>query len=266
MYYQYLRVILLTLVIAFFSSEKMVAQNRLVNNTTDYTLNNDPEDTRRKIRLGFTAQNTMHRQLLLTEDENATPGIDWAYDSEYYGNEPNDIYWLIEDEKFLIQGTNDISLTTTFPLGFHTDEDGINYIMIDGLENISETFNLFIYDTEINRYHDLREGYYEFYADAGEYLNRFELTFEIPEVLNISDNELNEMNYYYANTKNTLRIENPNNLDLKQVLLYNSLGQLIFQSALNNASIQEINFNNKGVYIVTVRTSYQTTSKKILVH
>jgi hypothetical protein len=80
----------------------------------------------------------MHRQLLLTEDENASNGIDWGYDGEYYETEYDDMYWLIEGGLFTIQGTDIIDESSNFTIGFHTNHSGLNTIRIDVLENIGD--------------------------------------------------------------------------------------------------------------------------------
>lgn len=231
-------------------------------------------DERRKIRLGFTAPSTMHRQLLLTEDENATSGIDWGYDGEYYATEYDDMYWLIEGQLFTIQGTNIVNEASNFPIGFHTNDSGMNTIGIDALENISEDFNLYLYDTELEVHHNLRDSDYEFYADAGEYLERFELVFSLPVessvVLSIDENEKENFKIYYDSAQNILILNNLNNAILKGLSIYNMSGQLVYNYLLKETSTkQEVRFNNKpvgGTYIVMIETEQGVVSKKVILY
>lgn len=261
------------LVSVIFTRKSFANSNASLEST--YSLNeNTPDDNRRKIRLGFTAPNSMHRQLLLTEDENATSGIDWGYDGEYYATEYDDMYWLIEGELFTIQGTNVVDEYSSFPIGFHTNDSGINTINIDALENFSEDFKLFIFDSELEVYHNLRDGEYEFYADAGEDLDRFDLVFEQPqensESLSIDENELESFKVYYNSTSNTLTLNNPTNVTLKGLTIYNVAGQLIHNHLLNGTSSkEEIQFNNQpatGTYIVLIETELGAVSKKVLLY
>ncbi|WP_412560378.1 T9SS type A sorting domain-containing protein [Winogradskyella sp. MIT101101] len=235
---------------------------------------NSPDDNRRKIRLGFTAPSTMHRQLLLTEDENATSGIDWGYDGEYYETEYDDMYWLIEGQLFTIQGTNVVDETSNFPLGFHTNDDGMNSIGIDALENISGDFNLYIFDKELEVYHNLRDSDYEFYADAGEYFDRFELVFRVPVEsspdLPKDESEITDFNIYYNSASNILTLNSPSNTILKELFIYSISGQLIYSQSLDETtSKQEIRFNNqpaKGTYIVLIETDQGTVSEKTILY
>ena len=98
--------------------------------------NNSDEDDRMKIRLGFTSVNDLHRQLLVTVDTNTTQGIDFGYDAENFENHIDDMYWMIEDRKFLIQGIDVIDEATVLPLGLHTETNGNNIISIEGLSNV----------------------------------------------------------------------------------------------------------------------------------
>ncbi|WP_299364376.1 T9SS type A sorting domain-containing protein [Winogradskyella sp.] len=229
-------------------------------------------DLRRKIRLGFTAPSTMHRQLLLTEDENATPGIDWGYDGAYYETDYADMYWLIENQFFTIQGTNVVNEDSNFPLGFHINNDGISTIGIDALENISDEFNLYLYDSELGIYHNLRDGGYDFFAEAGEYLERFELVFSIPqessEALSVDENEIDKLKIYYNSDINTLTLNNPLGVTLKKLSIYNIAGQLVYVDSLNEASSKlNVQFNNQqsqGAYIVLIETDRGAVSKKVL--
>ncbi len=49
-------------------------------------------DNRIKIRLGFTSVNNIHRQILVTVDENTTAGVDFGYDAENFENRQDDMY------------------------------------------------------------------------------------------------------------------------------------------------------------------------------
>ena len=58
-------------------------------------------------------------------------GVDFGYDGVYYDTQMDDMYWLIENDKFVIQGINELKDTSVLPLGFHVDSEGTNEIMID---------------------------------------------------------------------------------------------------------------------------------------
>lgn len=130
-----------------------------------------------KIRIGFNSVNKIHRQLLVTVDANATSGKDWGYDARYNETQIDDMYWMLEEDKYVIQGVDEINEFTTLPIGLHSKSNGINTITIDKLENVNDAVEIYLYDSELDSYHNLRESDYQISLVKGEYLNRFKIAF-----------------------------------------------------------------------------------------
>ena len=228
-----------------------------------------PADERMKFRIGFNSINTIHRQLLLTVDSLATTGVDRGFDASLQDELMDDMYWMIDNGKYNIQGYDNIDeLTTVIPIGLHTDDDGTNTITIDELENVPDDLNIYIHDLDTGIYHDLRASDFEIHLTAGEYLNRFELTFNIPDTLSENEEVLNELTLYYSNNRDTVVILNPNQTELKQLELYNILGQSVYtnvdlyQTRYNEYPIKNL---STGTYILKLNTLYGSVTKKIIV-
>ena len=238
--------------------------------TTDY--NSDPEtvDTRMKFRFGFNSVNTIHRQLLLTIDENTTTGYDWAYDGKLNEDQMDDMYWMIDGEKYNIQARNPIDKDSSIPLGLHVDNSGQNKIMIDHLENVPDNINIFIHDKVLNIYHNLRVSDYVFNLPSGEYLNRYEIVFRdaSADVLGVEENDLNAFEVYYANNIKSIVLVNPKLNEIKSIELFNLLGQSIH--TIDNVSQEEyseykIENLSTGSYIIKLYTESGSVSKQVLV-
>ena len=118
-------------------------------------------DKRFKLRLGFYSVNTIRRQILATVDSVATIGYDWGYDAPYIDTQIDDAYWLIDTNKYTIQGLDIIDGQTILPLGIHTKDDGVNIISLDNLENDAANLNVYLHDKELKTYHNLKESNYE---------------------------------------------------------------------------------------------------------
>lgn len=160
---------------------------------TVFAQSNTETDQRLKIRLGFNSVDNFHRQLLVTEDSNATSGIDFGYDAELYENFQNDMYWLINDIRFVSQGVDVIDFNTVLPIGLHT-QSGISTILIDEILNAPDSLGVSVYDKVTDKYHDItnNDGFSIDLA-AGSYLDRFELRFfNTNEVNNSEDVEEEE--------------------------------------------------------------------------
>ncbi|TYA94739.1 LamG-like jellyroll fold domain-containing protein [Seonamhaeicola marinus] len=231
--------------------------------------NQAPTDSRLKLRLGFYSVNTIRRQLLTTVDQNSTMGIDWGYDALYIDTQSDDMYWMITNEKHTVQGINELNANTILPLGIHTKNDGTNSITIDKLENAPSNLEVYLHDKEMGTYHDLKSGDAQVFLMAGEYLNRFEITFSNGQTLSNNDNDDNRfIEVYYSNEKNSIVIDNPNVKEIKSVEMLNMLGQSLFKFNLNTTD-KYIEYKadqfTTGHYILNIETAFSKISKKVLV-
>ncbi|WP_452228436.1 T9SS type A sorting domain-containing protein [Lacinutrix sp. MEBiC02404] len=254
--------------------------------------NNTDADDRMKIRLGFTSSNSLHRQILVTVDSNATPGVDFGYDAENFENHVDDMYWMIENRRFLIQGINTIDATTSLPIGLHTGATGMNIISIEGLVNVPEDLEIGLLDTETNTYYDMKQtSSVSIHLTAGAYVNRFTLKFA-NETINDSLNEEEEeeeisaldenitdteneaevkntgIQLRYINSIKSISIKNIREQNIKHVNVYNMNGKLITAfhniNAIDQTLIQTYNIN-PGNYILLLTSDVGSTSKKISV-
>ncbi len=262
----------------------LLALSLLFVSNTLFSQNNSDEDNRMKIRLGYTTEN-IHRQILVTVDDNTTAGIDLGYDSGNYQDLADDMYWMIENRKFLIQGINEIDATTTLPLGLHTSADGNNTISIEGLTNVPEDLQIGVLDTETDIFYNIKEtSSFSIELPAGEYLTRFELKFSNSNIedanLNsngnandqelgieeVADNSVMELHYY--NNIKSISIKNIGNQNIKSVKIYSLSGQQITVfnniNAVDQAVIQTNNLS-AGNYILMVTTDLGNISKKVSV-
>ncbi|GAL80084.1 internalin [Algibacter lectus] len=225
------------------------------------------DDNRPKLRLGFNSVNQIHRQLLVTADEHATSGYDSGFDAEDIDQLSDDMYWLINNEKFSIQGINTMNETTKIPLGIHTKTNGANTISLDEIEHFPEDLNIYLYDKELNISHNLKESNYTIYLAAGSYLNRFEITFIEQATLANTEFENNKIDMYFSNSENSIVINNPSSIYIESIQMYNLVGQSVFNL---ETKTKKSNFSHRvekthpGVYILKIKTSHGVLSKEVL--
>lgn len=233
--------------------------------------NTDVVDTRMKIRLGFNSVNTLHRQILVTADSRASIVYDWGFDALLNEVQQDDMSWMIDTEKYTIQGTDVFTEATILPLSIKTSDDGLNNISIDGLENIPDNLDIYAHDIELDIYHNLRtDGRYEIYLAAGEYADRFELTFSDNPSLSTEDfvNQDN-LQVYFANTKGSIIIHNPKMVNLDAAEMFNILGQSVIRiDNLEPTNYHEIKVTglSTGTYIINLeKTDGNMITKKVIV-
>jgi hypothetical protein len=140
------------------------------------------------------------------------------------------------------------------------------------MENIDDTTQIFIHDKDTDLYHDLKDSNFQFSLPAGEYLNKFEITFSTPnmagESLGTTNSELNSLEVYYSNESKSIVLVNPNLTEIKNLELLNILGQSI--AVFNGVGEQEfteykVKNLSAGTYVLKMNTVSGSVSKKVLV-
>ena len=238
------------------------------DNSKSTTSNNSGNDLRPKFRIGFDAPQINHRQILLTLDENTTDRVDWGYDAEMLQVFDDDMYWVIDDKKYVIQATNEFGFDKEIPLGIQTKKGGLIRIKIDELENAEQYPFLYIKDSLTGETHDITNQDFEINLEAGEYQNRFFLV--IQTTLNITEEVtlLDGVQVYMNNSISELQLNRLVDTEILNVSVFNYLGQQVKTWSINTAE-RFISLPLKivtGAYIVKVETSNGNINKKIIVY
>ena len=239
-----------------------------MQNTSTSSAAPDGDDVRPKIRLLFDSANGLHRQLLVGVDEQATDLFDLGYDAPIIDVNSDDMYWDFSGNKFVIQALPDFNTDRVIPLSMKITTPGKVIIRIDALEHISDTTELYLYDNLTGIYHDLRTGDFIIGLAAGTYEQRFSLRFAA-QYLGIDTPSYNPLLITYTNLNHLLTIRNNDaTTTVKKVYLFNLLGQLIATWDVENKPMIQLPIQHlsQGTYIVKVKTSNQTVSRKILLY
>ncbi|AJR03869.1 choice-of-anchor D domain-containing protein [Siansivirga zeaxanthinifaciens] len=227
-------------------------------------------DNRPKIRLMFDSPKGYHRQLLVGADTKASNDFDLGYDAILAETNSEDMYWKINNSKFIIQAVNNFKDDQTLPLGLKIAKGGLAKIRLEDTNNLEKNKAIYLYDNTLGIYHNLTNGPYEIYLTPGVYSNRFEIKFTaLDKSLSSVDFETSELDVYYANDKNSLILHNKTLKEIKNIALFNILGQSI--SIFNNVeSVNYQEFKTKplstGTYIIKVNTYDGAYSKKVLIN
>ena len=235
------------------------------DNSNDVVYNN----YNTKIRLGFNTANNFHRQLLIGfMDDLATDGVDRGYDGYQIDTQKNDLYFLIDDSEYTIQGVGAFDVNKSYPLGVKTDIIGNVQFVVDSAEFLPANQKIYIHDKETSIYYDITEKAAEVNLPAGTYDTRFELTFQTDKTLAIGENELPEsMVIIYNNEiKKKLFISKNKSVDIKEISIYNIVGQqLSTLKKVPRMNTIEIPFNvQSGVYLIKIITAEGVISKKVI--
>lgn len=225
-----------------------------------------------RVRIDFETPNGFVRHLMLgfTPDNAANDNVNYGYDAPNYDNFPDDLNWIINDARYVIQGVGEFNVNKTYPLGLFLTNSGTFKIKLNALENFPEAIDVYIYDSLNNTFNRINDVDFEDYADSGNYLDRFHITFIqqfLPtENLSNGDLEFNSSNVKYLRHTKELVFEKHVINKIEQLSVYNVFGQNVFQ--LNNVNLQRVILDlqqtSSNIYIVKIKTSSGILTKKIL--
>ncbi|WP_370392193.1 T9SS type A sorting domain-containing protein [uncultured Winogradskyella sp.] len=229
-----------------------------------------------RVRIDFQGPEGYTRQLLLafTPDNTATDGFDYGYDALNIENWPDDLNWLIGDDRYIIQGVGAFSVDKFYRLGMFLSNSGNTEISLNALENFNESINVYIYDAHNNSYNLLNETSLNNYLTEGNYLDRFYVVFSPTAHLQInSQNALTnvevdhaQIRIWYSNRYNALYLDGIIRGQSADLRIFNIKGQKVFDKSLaqRNSTIDMSNLND-GVYIAQIINGSKNYTTKFCV-
>lgn len=202
-----------------------------------------------KIRLGHEDEAGYHRQLLLAFFDHTTEGVDKGYDGRMLDLNPNDMYWMIENQEYVIQA-RPYQTEVDFHLGIVSAKPEMHTIMVDALEAYQG--RVILKDLLTGENYDITEQPAKILIESGKFDDRFTIQVT-PFTLSLNKNELANLKVYYKINQGFV-IENPMNENLESIRVFNLLGQQLVNKNLNSSSNRiEVDYNLiPGIYIVKV--------------
>ncbi|MEM5564915.1 T9SS type A sorting domain-containing protein [Psychroserpens sp. AS72] len=230
-------------------------------------LNIVPSDFKR-FRLNINFNQDFTRQLVQNFHNTATDGFDYGLEAPSSDDSPTDASWTQDDEDYVIQA-HAFDIEKRIPVVIKAENQQPIEFSIFDVQNFDTSQPIYVHDIENEIYVDLREQNYNINLPAGNFTNRFEITFQTSETLDV--NEITDEDFQvFQNTKNSeLTVLNPNSLDIKSVTLFDVSGKLVLDSE-NLGTENEFRFSTKsfsqGVYVATVTVdNNQAISKKVVI-
>ncbi|SHN06002.1 Por secretion system C-terminal sorting domain-containing protein [Polaribacter sp. KT 15] len=227
-----------------------------------------------KIGMDFVSQDRepLHRQIGVSFSPNNTFEFEKGFDSPINDLGATDVYWKFEnsDNKYVIAGIQSVSNSLEIPFEIIMDYKGAVILNLDDIKKVNNT--IFVKDKLNNKTYDITNNEVVLQLDKGEHLNRFSIVFSQDTVLSVDDanleNPINDLiTTFLDKTTNELVIDNKNNLNIENAVLFNLLGQKTnswnIDSSDSENRLKVKNIAN-GVYIVNIKTEKGVISKKVL--
>ena len=224
------------------------------------------------LRLGFETPTDLHRQLLLAVRPNTSVRVEAGWDAPNFDGAPlsADAYWNIDGGDYIIEAIPEINVNSRIPLNVVMTMEGLIVFHLDEVENLpTDITEVYIEDTleQISHRIDGTHNFKEF-IQAGNYPDRFFLTFSARGTNDITEVQLDNITAYYDNQTNELVVTNTNQQEIASVKLFSLTGQEVV-SMNNTTTRNEIRIPttiSKGIYLVSVSSSdNKVYSKKLIV-
>jgi len=207
----------------------------------------------------------LHRQITAAFREGNSFAHDNGHDGYMFDLGETDMYFKFDESRtnYVIAGLEPISESLEVPVTIKTALTGEVYVMLDEQENI--TTPILLKDKENNTFYNIKENIAAIYLTPGTYSDRFAIVFSGEEMLNTgkiigSDGIL----VTYDQESKELEILNKNQIELNEIKVYNSLGQLIqvYSNRDDNLKLEVVD----GVYVVKIKTEIGIFSQLISVN
>lgn len=204
--------------------------------------------------------------ILIGYVKGATNDVEKGYDSSPHSKTSDMFYSIANNENLVIQGrSNNFNIEDKVQLGAVYYEPGNYEISIAQVEGIfSSAQTIYLKDNKLNKTVNLSEGSYQFYSEAGEENNRFEIVFKPDSVLGTDNISKNKETLIYKNAESIIVENNSNKITSVQV--FDATGKLVASAKPNSNqfSIENSKFQ-KGLIIFKISLNGKIETKKFLV-
>jgi hypothetical protein len=233
----------------------------------DYTQFSKAPTPQIKIHTIFNNQYT--KEITLAFNPNTTEGFDNAMDVASHDNLTNDAYFsMVNNTKNFVITTLPFDIDERVPFSLKAGEQASFKVLVGDIINFNDAQNIYLYDAVTGIYHDIKNGTFETTLPAGNYSNRFEITFK-DAALSISNPIKENITVVQNNTSQQLMLSNPTLMEIKGVTLFDITGKILFnKTKLGSKSSYEFPTSSlsDAVYLVKIEAGDgQSFGQKIIV-
>ncbi|WP_375238373.1 GEVED domain-containing protein, partial [Aurantibacter sp.] len=205
-------------------------------------------------------------QVLLGYAEGATNGWDRGLDAINYGGNSVTFYFVTPDIEMKTQAKPlPFADTDIVPLGYKAVNQGQLRIGIDHFDDLFDTIDIYVRDKDLDVEHNLKLAPYIFTTEVGVFNDRFEIIYRSNALSTTDFDSVNNNVLVFSNGDLTIK---SNNFDIKNVQVFNTLGQKLFN--LNNINKTLVSLNGfrktETMLLITIELSNGATLTKKVIH
>lgn len=224
-----------------------------------------------QVKIHTIFNNQFTKETTMAFNPNTTDGFDTAMDvATYETSLTNDAYFgMANNSRNFVITTLPFDVDKRIPFTLKAGEQASFKVLVGDIINFNGADTIYLYDGVTGIYHDIKNGAFETTLPAGNYANRFEITFRDGNVLGVSNPIKENIIVVQNNPGQQLMLSNPNMMEIKAVTLFDITGKMIFNRT-NLGAKSSYGFSTaslpQAVYLVKVQTNDgQTLGQKIIV-
>ncbi|WP_228851195.1 LamG-like jellyroll fold domain-containing protein [Aegicerativicinus sediminis] len=240
------------------------------------SIDNDTNDNIiQRIRLKFTNEKNYIRPLLLgfIPNNKADDSFNNAYDAPSLGINESDLLWSIDDQTYSTQGVGEFEVTKRYPLYLVVGKTQKLKISIEKFENFEVIPEVYIHDVLNDTYFDIKDKDLQIVLEAGEYNDRFYVTFTKDQKKNekIDNSNVESVIVNFLSDSHEIYVQMPEDVYAKQIYLINIIGQTVKDWNSTNLPnmVNEFRIPVKqaasGNYIIKLVTNKGIINKKVII-
>jgi sugar lactone lactonase YvrE len=175
------------------------------------------------------------------------------------------IYTVVDNEKVVFNGMQDIPSNPSVALGFKTSSANQFTITAFEISGFDALQPIFIRDNFLNITQDLRANpTYSFYSSSIDTTGRFEILFTVDITTSVNDIADDKNILVFADNDQINIILESNDTPGGFVEVYNTLGQMICKQEIVDKATIIRKALSAGTYVVKVQTGKQVVTRKII--
>jgi hypothetical protein len=229
-----------------------------------------------RVRIDFENPDGYTRHLLLgfVTDNSATDGFDYGYDALNIDDLPDDLNWMIEDNRYVIQGVGEFNTSKYYPLGMFLSNTGDISISLAELENFNQDIDVYLYDYQEDSYTLLNASSFDENLTADTYLDRFYITFSTSAHLTIAsnsllstdDNEISDLKIWHSKQNDKLYVKGIKESNDTSVAVYNIEGKKLSDVKISNLNYAiDTSEMSTGIYMVKINSDTISHTRKVCI-
>jgi hypothetical protein len=224
-----------------------------------------------QIKIHTVFNNLYTKEITMAFNPNTTDGFDTAMDvASHETNLTNDAYFsLVNNPRNFVITTLPFDIDKRIPFSLKAGGQASFKVFVGDIINFTGVQNVYLYDGVTGIYHDIKSGNFETTLPAGNYTNRFEITFRDANALSVANPIRENLTVIQNNASQQLTLSNPNMMEIKAVTLFDITGKLLFNKTnLGSKSSYEFPTSSlsDAVYLVKIQTGDgQSFGQKIIV-